>query len=274
MGEAVRRAIARHRRGTCPHGECRRLHGLRDGSSNDASGVEDYATLAYDASTGAKLWAKRYDGPPHDRDVATAVGMSPDGTTVFVTGYSTRPASFVDYVTMAYDASTGAKRWLKRYDGPASSDDAASALAVSPDGSAVYVTGNSYGSGNQDYATVAYEAMTGTERWVGRYNGPGKGGDHAQALAVSPDGALVWVTGFSDGPMSDGANPYRDFATVAYDTKAGTQSWVKRFDGPAHNDDSAFALAMRPDGSAVYVTGYSVASNGWPDYATAAYGIT
>jgi hypothetical protein len=243
------------------------------GSSNDASGVEDYATLAYDASTGAKLWVKRYDGPPHDPDVATAIGASPDGSTVFVTGYSTRRASLVDYVTIAYDAPTGAKRWLKRYDGPASSDDWASALAVSPDGSAVFITGNSYGSGNEDYATVAYDALTGSERWVGRYNGPGNGGDFAQALSVSPDGLIVWVTGFSDGLTSGGTHA-SDFATIAYDVVGGTQDWVGRFDGPAHTDDSAFALGIRPDGSAVFVTGYSVASNGWPDYATVAYAIT
>ena len=44
--------------------------------------------MAYDAATGAKVWVSRYDGPAHGDDFATALGVSPDGSTVFVTGYS------------------------------------------------------------------------------------------------------------------------------------------------------------------------------------------
>jgi len=48
---------------------------------------------------------------------------------------------------------------------------------------------------------------------------------------------------------------------------------VKRFNGAAHHDDFAYALAIRPDGSAVYVTGESTASNGFLDFATLAYSL-
>src|SRR5438128_7665694 len=48
----------------------------------------DYVTLAYSTSTGAKMWASRYNGPGHDLDLAYSVAVSPDGTQVFVTGES------------------------------------------------------------------------------------------------------------------------------------------------------------------------------------------
>lgn len=64
-----------------------------------------------------------------------------------------------DYATVAYDAVTGAELWVARFDGPASGDDRATALGVSPDGSTVYVAGTSEGDGTSyDIATVAYDA--------------------------------------------------------------------------------------------------------------------
>ena len=90
-------------------------------------------------------------------------------------------------------------RWGAFYDGPRSGLDLANAMAVSPDGSRVYVTGSSHGTktSNSDYATVAYDAASGRQVWVARYNGPGNGNDFAGGLAVSPDGARVFVTGYS-----------------------------------------------------------------------------
>jgi len=75
-----------------------------------------------------------------------------------VTGQSEGPRGSPDYFTIAY-ASSGAKLWVSRFNGPANGADAASALAVSPNGSTVFVTGGSYGgSSNVDYLTIAYDA--------------------------------------------------------------------------------------------------------------------
>ncbi len=62
-----------------------------------------------------------------------------------------------DYVTIAYNAATGAPIWLRLYDGPAKAADGATAAAVSPKADRVFVTGHSQGPGaGPDYATIAY----------------------------------------------------------------------------------------------------------------------
>ena len=88
-------------------------------------------------------------------------------------------------------ASPGAQLWVKRYNGSNSTDDAVS-VAVSLDGKAVFVTGSSTGTTSfEDYATVGYNAATGAQLWVSRYNGPDNGEDEASSVAVSPDGKTV-----------------------------------------------------------------------------------
>ena len=49
----------------------------------------------------------RYNGPGNGIDIAYAIGVSPDGSTVFVTGGSCGSTTGYVYATTAYDASTG-----------------------------------------------------------------------------------------------------------------------------------------------------------------------
>jgi hypothetical protein len=220
------------------------------------------------ATPGSQLWVKRYNGTGNSGDYARAMGVSSDGSKVFVTGYSYGSTTADDDATVAYDTSTGARLWVKRYNGPSDGYDDATALGVSPDGSKVFVTGESPGSkSSEDYATVAYDGSTGAELWAKRYNGPGSDFDEAYAIGVSPDGSDVFVTGRSDGSTSS-----LDYATAAYDATTGAKLWVKRYDGPGGTFDEAHAVGLSPDGSKVFVTGFSEGSAGDTDYATIAYG--
>src|SRR6266568_2980765 len=197
------------------------------------------------AVPGAKLWVQRYNGPGNGSDAASSVAVSPGGGTVFVTGASTGATSFSDYLTVAYNAATGARLWTARYNGPGNGGDGAASVAVSPDGATVFVTGESHG----DYGTLAYSARTGARLWA-RFYGGRRSFEFANSVAVSPGGTVL-VTGGSRGPA--GLNT--DYATVAY-SPGGHQLWVRRYSGPGNHSDIAYAVAV-PSSGRVYVTGTS-----------------
>jgi outer membrane protein assembly factor BamB len=223
---------------------------------------EYYDTVAYNAATGAQLWAERYSSV--DSYEAPAAAVSPNGSTVFVTGTGTGADG---YVTLAYNAVTGHQQWVKLYAGPAGGNFGHS-VAVSRDGTKVFVTGASLGTNDgYDYATVAYNAVTGAQLWVKRYNGPGSGEDRASSVAVSPSGGAVYVTGYSE--ISPTAGYY--YTTIAYSAVTGAQLWLARYNGPG-DFNVANSVAVSPNGATVYVTGYSYGCIcGGEDYATVGY---
>ena len=235
------------------------------GQSYGTAGVVDYATVAYKAATGARLWVRRYNGPTGSlSNVPSSVAVSPDGKKVFVTGTSI-VGQFGDYATVAYNSATGAQLWAKHYNGPLNNDDEAAAVAVSHTSGTVYVTGFSWGKvGGADYATIAYNAATGHQQWLRRYDNGGT--DEATSIAVSPTTGTVYVTGESFVPSP----PSLDYGTVAY-SATGRQLWVRHYAGPGNNTDDATSVAVNPSSGTVYVTGYSWGTSNTPDYATVAY---
>jgi WD40 repeat protein len=236
------------------------------GSSEGPSTAEDYATLAYDTASGRQLWVARYDGPASDTDFASSVAASPDGTSVFVTGASKGVDSSYDYATLAYDAASGRKLWAALYNGPADNDDSAKMVVASPDGGAVFVVGFSVGRTHSgDSATLAFDAATGRVLWQARYNGTGNGWDQGDSLVASADGAKVFVVG-----QSVGSTTGNDFVTLAYDSATGGQIWTARYDGGPEFEDSGMSIAASPDGTRVFVCGWSI-TNHRGGYAIVAY---
>jgi len=214
------------------------------GESIGSSGYYDLTTIAYDASDGSPLWTARYDGTGHKDDGGVALAMSSDGTTVFVTGYSRGASSSDDFITIAYDAADGTPRWQRRLNGPGNRFDRPTGLAVAPNASLLFVAGFVAVGSTSDYATVAYDAATGAKVWVKTYDGTGHNSDGANAIAVTPDGSTLVVTGDSTSP-----NLTDDYTTIAYDAASGTRKWLKRYNGQANGDDQARSIAVTPDGS-------------------------
>jgi hypothetical protein len=214
--------------------------------------VNDYQTVAYSAVSGRQLWASTYNGPADVDDNALAVGVSKDGSKVFVTGTSGDDPSDpilgpADYATVAYNADTGAQIWARRYNGvTGQGGTTAPSIGVTADG--VYVTGTSQGTRYPQYATVAYNPLTGRRLWVRR---SAQSLDRqASALAVGPGGGRVFVTG------SNHLDTTGDYQTIAYDAHTGKRLWSMTFGGGSQDDP--VDIAVNRLGTRVFVTGYNI----------------
>jgi PQQ-like domain len=240
---------------------------LTGSSEGDVSTGWDYATVAYDAATGTQLWASRFDGPDHLYDYAVALAVGPDGSNVYVTGNIGHTGFGDDYLTIAYDAESGTELWQQQFDGAAHDDDDPQAVAVSPGGGSVFVTGFAeLSDSNDDFVTIAYDALTGGALWTQVYVGPSSRNDFAYDVAVSPVDSTVFVSG-----ASWRASTKHDFTTIAYDASTGIERWRRRYNGPSDGYDYGEFVAVSPDGSKVFVAGRSWDASTGFDYATVAY---
>ncbi|WP_460619217.1 SBBP repeat-containing protein [Hymenobacter ruber] len=211
-------------------------------SSGNTVGSIRVVTVKY-SPAGQQLWVSEYSGGQ-----ASAIAVDNAGG-VYVTGYNNiygTPGG--DYVTLRYDAATGAQSWVSFYNAPDNGDDRPRAIAVDNSGG-IYVTGSTNGA-SRDFATVRYAAATGVQSWASRYNGPANSYDQAFAIAVDNSGG-VYVTGLSNnGVLYD-----NDYATVRYAAATGVQTWASRYNSPVNGDDAAYGIAV--NGGGVYVTGIS-----------------
>src|SRR5947207_6955056 len=156
------------------------------GYTTETNGKTDYLTIAYHTADGSEAWAAQYSTP--DASIGTSLALSADGKRLYATGFSSLgpaqppapPAPNYDYGTVAYNAATGEKLWEARYEGPAGFWDIPYGIGVAivpqPDGTkreTVFVTGRSNGASadnsDADYATVAYDSLTGEQLWISRY---------------------------------------------------------------------------------------------------------
>ncbi|HEX8002139.1 MAG TPA: PQQ-binding-like beta-propeller repeat protein [Mycobacteriales bacterium] len=217
------------------------------GVTTPAGGGLDYVTLAYDAATGAIAWTSTYAGPRSTGQDAP-FGIALAGGTVAVTGWSDGTVEFdADYATVAYDAATGAQRWVRRYDG-VGAHKSDRAMAIAADADTFYVTGDSWagtsGAG-YDYATVAYAAADGAQRWASRWSG-GRGGFNSPD-SVAVHGGTVVVTGQATAASADDGN---DAGTVAYDAATGAARWQALHGAPRHDD---YGKGLAVAGGTAYV---------------------
>jgi sugar lactone lactonase YvrE len=143
---------------------------------------------AWASSGGGQRWVASYRFG--DKAFSDAVAVTPDGSTVFVTGTTDQGESDSHFATLAYEASTGAEKWVATFKLATDHDQygRGNALAVSPDGSTVYVTGSTAcfrcdDASLEGWATIAYDVASGDRLWVARF----LAGVEPGSVAVSPE---------------------------------------------------------------------------------------
>jgi len=242
------------------------------GWSRSAAGDYDIATIAYDSGVndteeeehgGEVLWTSRFDGGVSGLDGVFDMEVNSDGSLIHLAGYTTRAAagdscSDCDFLALTLDAETGQQQWSRRYAGPRG-NDTGYYIEVSLAGDRVFVSGASPGV-QGDWATLGYDARTGEELWVSRYNSPTPDTeDSVRGLAMSPDGRTVIVTGYSANPVFNGPPKtylHADAVTVAYDAEDGSQEWIARHNAsPLPLDTYAEDLSFIPSTLVVDPTG-------------------
>ena len=207
-----------------------------------------YSMTAKYSAAGDQLWVQSFT-TIGEGDAGVDIALDHEGN-VYVTGYNMETS--LDIITIKYSPS-GAELWVRRFDS-ANGEDVP--VAIATDASGIYVAGRSGGS----FTTIKYD-FNGVQQWVRNYNG-GFGSDSPAAMILDAAGN-IYITGQSAG---DGTNA--DYLTIKYDA-AGTEQWVRRYDGPstvlANDYDRAAALTLDADGN-VFVTG-----NSSDDFATVKY---
>ncbi len=250
------------------------------GTSNSPAGWIG-RTMAIDPGDGNAIWTAEYAGPTTTYLIPYDLAISADGSRLYLTGEEGVYPYDSDFVTLAYDASTGAQLWRHAYDGPkaypsAQDYEAGWSVAPSPDGNLIYVLGRSSRRGTGlDHVTLALDAATGDRLWERRYHS-GKhlydqGVDlHVARDEASPHRTRLYVVGYSDG---QGSNWDRDHLIVAYDGETGEELWVSRFDSPGAaiglSHDLTRDSVLSGDGTRLYVTGLDGTNRS--NYLTVAY---
>lgn len=218
------------------------------------------ATVAYN-SDGGLMWVAHFAGS-HGAAPAD-IEVSSDGSTVFVIGGSANKDRTVFVMTaVAYDSKTGEERWVAEYGSKAGG----AALALSPTGDELYVTGPeaSGDEGNIDFATAAFSTSTGTLLWAARYDAANDTPSQDLPMFVYSAGNHVYVGGLSTA-VRDG-RVMRAFVAVAYDkTEVVSLAdpaeqdplWVSRYVANGHSPLSLAwyppVMRLSPDSSRLFV---------------------
>ncbi|MBS4015646.1 MAG: SBBP repeat-containing protein [Candidatus Latescibacteria bacterium] len=98
-----------------------------------------------------------------------------------------------------------------------------------------------------------------SQSWIRTYNGPANNYDLASKNTVDRNGN-IFVTGYSKGINNSDTN--FDYCTIKYNS-AGTEQWIRRYNGNDNVDDVALSIATDSTGNC-YVTG-NINDHQWVD---------
>jgi hypothetical protein len=210
------------------------------GYSVGSNGKSDLLVVRW-STTGTVKWAKRYDGPAHNDEWPTGMGVDAAGN-VTVCGLAA-DATSTDWVVVSWSKS-GVRRWTSFVDAAEGGTLAPRGMTVAPD-SSVYVTGMSNSPAGLFMRTIRY-ASSGAQVWSKTYSGPAAAGAYGTAVVNAPQGG-VYVC----GTTWNAATCY-DGLVVHYSRRNGTRDVFTPDAGAGDPTDQVFlALAVTSTGQVV-----------------------
>ena len=207
------------------------------------------------SSNGNEKWIYRYNGPENYQDEAYSLVYGEDNN-IYVCGYSWGNGTRSDIIVISL-TTIGEERWIYRYDGPRNWYDEAYSLIFGKDRN-IYVCGWSHGNNTGYDFIIISLTTTGEERWIYRYDGPGRFYDRAYSLVYGVD-SNIYACGYSWATFS-----YRDFTVISL-TSEGRERWRYRYNGPGNYYDWASAIAYGIDNN-LYICGSSWGNDTTSDF--------
>ena len=246
-------------------------------SSQGANGHSEQTLIARDADTGELLWSRSAAAPaPLLGATGSAVAVSADGSRVYAGGsFLAEPLgslTHVAWLVQGYDAATGSRVLDVTWNVPQAqypnTANPPAAMAVSPDGSSLYVVGGAehvFPSRLMDITALSFDTGSGALRWLYRYDGPKQKSSFDSVwfngpLALSADGTRIAIAGYSSHLI--GVNLQLDVATMLLDTADGRELWVTRYTSESESNWMP-SVALSPDATKVYVAAMSRYAAKW-----------
>lgn len=200
-------------------------------------------TEAY-SSTGALLWTTVRKVTGYE---LAPVGIVSDGHghVVVLAESDNESAGTSNFLTIAYNLSTGVRSWLVHY-GVTNSDDPPVGIAADPARHQVYVVGSSMGTNFQEMVTIAYDSGTGGQAWLARDVG---GDDIPAGISVDTSNHHVYSVTETDLDVAQ-------WDTFAYGPAAGSQLWHSTYQDPDGFNASPEEIGTDSANGQVYVAGF------------------
>lgn len=216
------------------------------GSSWGSNANVDFTVVSVTAS-GAERWVYTCNGPGNYADCARSVVYGADGN-IYAVGESYGSDTNDDFTVISLTTS-GAERWIYRYNGPGNWADYANTVVCGAD-SNIYVAGSSAGYFGFDITVICLTNM-GNENWI--YRHPENYFDDFGYAGVLGSDGNIYVAGAygSDVP---------DFMVVSL-TDSGIPRWEYIYYTPTFIFEAAVSIVYGYDGN-TYAAGHVAGNSG------------
>lgn len=206
----------------------------------------DILTVKYDAN-GLQVWDTLWNSPASLDDVPVELVVDINGNIII--GGNAEPDTVRgsnDMITLKYNPSGGVI-WSMQYSNPVvlNGKDELAGVTIGLDGD-IYVTGRSFTGTSDDFVTIKYDQIIGTQKWIRSYDAGNN--DRARDIVADHAGYVI-VTG-----QSGNGNNY-DFRTIKYDS-TGIFVWTRLYNAPINQDDIPICMAVDANDN-VIITGES-----------------